>query len=192
MKSIEELKQLVFNGILLEDSFERLEKDGVSIKRGHHVIPVERLDESDFSPTIIHRANKMASVYIVFFCIENSVRELIIDRLAERNGVDWWDTCVPKKIKESVQSLKEKEEINRYHAQRSSSVIGYTMLGNLSQIIINNWDDFSDLFPSQAWINARFTDLEMSRNIIMHTGVLPDIEIERIESICRDWIRQVG
>lgn len=192
MKSIEELKQLVFNGILLEDSFERLERDGISIKRGHNVIPVERLDESDFSPTIIHRANKMASVYIVFFCIENSVRELITDRLAERKGVDWWETCVPKKIKDSVQSLKEKEEINRYHAQRSSSTIGYTMLGNLSQIIINNWDDFSDLFPSQAWINARFTDLEMSRNIIMHTGILPDIEIERIESICRDWIRQVG
>ncbi|GAB1106499.1 MAG: hypothetical protein Sw2PiMacB_08030 [Shewanella algae] len=192
MKSIEELKQLVFNGILLEDSFERLEQDGISIKRGHNVIPVERLDESDFSPTIIHRANKMASVYIVFFCIENSVRELITDRLAERKGVDWWETCVPKKIKDSVQSLKEKEEINRYHAQRSSSTIGYTMLGNLSQIIINNWDDFSDLFPSQAWINARFTDLEMSRNIIMHTGILPDIEIERIESICRDWIRQVG
>lgn len=192
MKSIEELKQLVFNGILLDDSFERLEQDGISIKRGHNVIPVERLDESDFSPTIIHRANKMASVYIVFFCIENSVRELITDRLAERKGVDWWETCVPKKIKDSVQSLKEKEEINRYHAQRSSSTIGYTMLGNLSQIIINNWDDFSDLFPSQAWINARFTDLEMSRNIIMHTGILPDIEIERIESICRDWIRQVG
>lgn len=192
MKSIEELKQLVFNGILLEDSFERLEQDGISIKRGHNVIPVERLDESDFSPTIIHRANKMASVYIVFFCIENSVRELITDRLAERKGVDWWEACVPKKIKDSVQSLKEKEEINRYHAQRSSSTIGYTMLGNLSQIIINNWDDFSDLFPSQAWINARFTDLEMSRNIIMHTGILPDIEIERIESICRDWIRQVG
>lgn len=192
MKNIEELKQLVFNGLLLEDSFERLEQDGISIKRGHNVIPVERLDESDFSPTIIHRANKMASVYIVFFCIENSVRELITDRLAERKGVDWWATCVPKKIKDSVQSLKEKEEINRYHAQRSSSTIGYTMLGNLSQIIINNWDDFSDLFPSQAWINARFTDLEMSRNIIMHTGLLPDIEIERIESICRDWIRQVG
>lgn len=66
------------------------------------------------------------------------------------------------------------------------------MFGNLAQIITNRWEDFSDLFPSQAWISSRFTDLEMSRNIIMHTGVLPEIEIERIESICRDWIRQVG
>ena len=192
MKSLEDLKQLVFNGILLEDSFQRLEIDGISVRNGSNVIPVERLDESDFSPAIIHRANKMASVYVVFFCMENSVRELITDRLAERKGLDWWEVSVPIKIKNSVESLKDKEERNRYHAQRSSSVIGYTMLGNLSQIILHNWDDFSDLFPSQAWINSRFTDLEMSRNIIMHTGVLPEIEIERIESICRDWIRQVG
>jgi hypothetical protein len=62
----------------------------------------------------------------------------------------------------------------------------------LAQTIIANWDDFSDLFPDQAWINSRFNDLEMSRNIIMHTGTLPQIEVERIESIVRDWIRQVG
>jgi hypothetical protein len=65
------------------------------------------------------------------------------------------------------------------------------MFGNLSQIIIANWDEFSDLFPDQAWVTSRFNDLEMSRNIIMHTGTLPQLEVERIESIVRDWIRQV-
>jgi hypothetical protein len=88
--------------------------------------------------------------------------------------------------------LKEKESLNRYHAERSTSNIGYTTFGNLCQIIIHNWLDFSDLFPDQHWINSRFNDLEMSRNIIMHTGILPQIEIDRIESIARDWIRQVG
>ncbi|MOA60655.1 hypothetical protein D3C78_1855850 [compost metagenome] len=66
------------------------------------------------------------------------------------------------------------------------------MFGNLAQIIMNNWDDFSDTIPNQAWLQARFSDLEMTRNIIMHTGVLPDIEIERIESIMRDWLSQIG
>ncbi|MDO6477944.1 Swt1 family HEPN domain-containing protein [Alteromonas sp. 1_MG-2023] len=192
MKNLSELKQFVFNGILLEDSFDRLEGEGISIKQGHNEVPIERVEASDFTPRIIHQANKMSSIYTVFFCLENSVRELITDRLAERKGVDWWEICVPKKIKDSVQKLKEQEEKNRYHTQRSSSSIGYTMFGNLAQIILNNWDEFSDLFPTQAWVNARFTDLEMSRNIIMHTGVLPEMEIERIESICRDWIRQVG
>ena len=39
---------------------------------------------------------------------------------------------------------------------------------------------------------SRMDDLEMSRNIIMHTGVLPADEIDRIESIVRDLLRQIG
>lgn len=192
MNDIDALKKFIFDGILLEDTFERLESDGITVRNGMSEIHVERLVNSDFSPRIIHQANKMSSIYVVFFCLENSVRELITDRLAERHGVDWWEICVPTKIRDSVAKLKDTEEKNRYHSQRSVSSIGYTMFGNLAQIIVNRWDDFSDLFPTQAWVNSRFTDLEMSRNIIMHTGVLPDSEIERIESICRDWIRQVG
>lgn len=192
MDNDEKLKQFVFNAFLLDDSLERLEKDGVSVRSGSSVIPIERIEETDFSPKVINNANRMSSVYVAFFCLENSVRELIVDRLVERHGIDWWDTCVPKKIQNTVQKLKESEEKNRYHAARSTSLIGYTMFGNLAQIIINKWEDFSDLFPSQAWVTSRFTDLEMSRNIIMHTGVLPEIEIDRIESIVRDWLRQVG
>lgn len=192
MNNSDQLKQFIFNGLLLRDSFERLEGQGISVNSGKNLIPVERIDEEDFSPRVIYDANLMSSIYIVFYCLENSVRQLITDRLAETHGVDWWEKCVPAKIKETVKKLKDQEEKNRYHTQRSTAAIGYTMFGNLAQIITNRWDDFSDLFPTQAWVSSRFTDLEMSRNIIMHTGVLPQIEVERIESICRDWIRQVG
>jgi len=81
---------------------------------------------------------------------------------------------------------------NKYYSNRANSNIGYTMLCNLTQIIISNWDDFSDIIPTQAWITSRMDDLEMSRNIIMHTGLLPDIEMERIESIVRDLVKQLG
>ena len=40
--------------------------------------------------------------------------------------------------------------------------------------------------------SSRMDDLEMSRNIIMHTGILPQDEIERIDSIVRDILRQIG
>lgn len=99
---------------------------------------------------------------------------------------------MPKKIRDAVVDLKKKEEKNKYHSNRSSNEIGYTMLGNLGQIIIANWNDFSDIVPNQAWLTSRMDDLEMSRNIIMHTGVLPTDEIERIESIVRDLLRQIG
>lgn len=134
----------------------------------------------------------MSSVYSALYCIENTIRNVIVERLSERKGLDWWVTCVPRYIQEQVKKLKEKEEKNRYYSNRSDSEIGYTMLGSLAQIITNNWEDFSDIIPSQAWLTSRMDDLEMSRNIIMHTGVLPEIEIERIESIVRDLLRQLG
>lgn len=66
------------------------------------------------------------------------------------------------------------------------------MLGNLGQIVIANWDDFSDIIPNQAWLMSRMDDLGMSRNIIMHTGGLLADEIDRIENIVRDLLRQIG
>jgi len=191
MSANSELREFVFGALLTQDSLHALESEGITVNVDASA-PITRVTETDFSPRLIHDATNMASIYVVFFCLENAVRELITDRLAERHKLNWWEQCVPAKIKTAVQSLKDKEDQNRYHTQRSSALIGYTMFGNLAQIIITNWDDFSDLFPSQAWITSRFTDLEMSRNIIMHTGVLPPGEIERIESISRDWLRQVG
>lgn len=192
MNNTKKLQEFIFNGLLLEDSFGRLGESGISVKEGQTLKMVSRVQETDFSPRIIYNATKMSSVFSVFFCLENSVRDLIQERLAERHGPSWWTDKIPNNIKTSVENLKAKEKQNRYLSQRSSNNIGYTFFGQLCQIIIKNWDDFSDLFPDQHWINSRFNDLEISRNIIMHTGVLPDIENDRIESICRDWLRQVG
>ncbi len=29
--------------------------------------------------------------YLAFFCLENSARELISERMSERHGADWWN-----------------------------------------------------------------------------------------------------
>ena len=191
MKPIDFLKKLAFNGILATDSLIALAKDGIDAGVTEKK-EESKLEESDFSPVLLNSARSMGNVYEVFFCLENAVRDLIEERLAERKGQSWWDNSVPDKVRKVAVELRTKEEKNKYHAQRSTSLIGYTMFGNLSQIIIANWDNFSDLFPDQHWISSRFNDLELSRNIIMHTGILPEIEIGRIKSITRDWIRQVG
>lgn len=34
-----------------------------------------------------------------------------------------------------------------------------TMLGNLWQIVIANWDDFSDIIPNQAWLMSRMDEM---------------------------------
>lgn len=186
------MKQFVFNAMLAENSLAQLDSQGISVRGSAATPPTVVTEDLGFHPRIAYDAKKMASVFGAFFCLENSARDLITERLSARKGVDWWNVAVPGKIKSAVEKLKEKEDKNRYHAPRSSALIGYTMFGNLAQIIIANWDEFSDLIPDQAWITSRFNDLEMSRNIIMHTGTLPQIEVDRIESIMRDWVRQVG
>lgn len=186
------MKNFVFNAMLAENSLAQLASQGISVRGSAATPPTIEVEDIGFNPRILYDARKMASVFTAFFCLENSARDLITERLTARKGVDWWNVAVPAKIQAAVEKLKEKEDKNRYHSPRSSELIGYTMFGNLAQIIIANWDEFSDLIPDQAWITSRFNDLEMSRNIIMHTGTLPQIEVERIESILRDWIRQIG
>ena len=190
-KDIVNLKKMVFNGLLAQEDLKTLESNGIGIRVP--LSPIANIEETDFSPVLIHEADRMSSVYALFYCIENAVRELINDRFTERHGIEWWESdCVSKQIKKAANDLKEKEERNKYHIPRASAMIGYATFGNLSQLIINNWQDFSDFFPDQHWVSSRLNDLELSRNIIMHTGLLPEIEIERIESIARDWVRQVG
>ncbi len=186
------IKEFVFNGMLVEDSLSNLEQQGIKVIDDTNIKITQRVLENDFSPRLWYNASKMSSVYVALYCAENMLRDFIVDRLSETKGIDWWEKCVPKKVRDEVQKLKDKEEKNKYYSNRSNSNIGYTMLGNLTNIIIYNWDDFSDIIPSQAWITSRMDDLEMSRNIIMHTGLLPDIEMERIESIVRDLTKQLG
>lgn len=187
------LRQFVFNGLLLYDSLETLEKQqGIAVFESGDLTQVSRVIEVDFSPVVWNNAINMSSVYQAIFCIENTLRNFIVERMSERHGLSWWEQKVPSNIKKAVDKLKKDEIKNKFFSNRSDSEIGYTMLGNLGQIVINNWEDFSDIIPSQAWLTSRMDDLEMARNIVMHTGVLPQIEIDRITSIVRDILRQIG
>jgi len=186
------IKEFVFNALLLQDTLEALEKKGISVTHSDDRALVSRVVEADFNPRLWYDAQNMSSVYTALYCIENTIRNFIVERMSERHGIDWWNSKVPSKIRSDVVKLKEKESKNKYYSNRADTEIGYTMLGNLAQIIIANWEDFSDIVPNQAWLLSRMDDLEMSRNIIMHTGVLPQVEIDRIGSIVRDLFRQIG
>jgi hypothetical protein len=186
------IKEFIFNAMLLQDSLETLEADGISVMGNNDRTPVNRVVEADFNPRIWNDAVNMSSIYTALYCIENTIRSFIVERMAERYGIDWWNQKVPVKIRTQVAKLKDNESKNKYFTNRADTEIGYTMLGNLAQIIIENWEDFSDIIPNQAWLTSRMDDLEMSRNIIMHTGILPPAEIDRIDSIVRDLFRHLG
>jgi hypothetical protein len=172
---------------------DELEKEGTSVRADVEPGALQRAVELDrFSQQVRRDVAKSFPVYMSFFCLENSVREVVTERLAENHGADWWTSCVSSPIQKKVESRKDKEGANRWHIKRGASPIHYTDFGDLSSIIINNWEEFEDLFPSQDWIKSRLDELEASRNVIAHSNTLDQKEMNRVEMYLQDWLSQVG
>ena len=68
----------------------------------------------------------------------------------------------------------------------------YCDFGDLSSIIVVNWELFESILANMEWSKAVLSTLERSRNIIMHGGIVAKEDIERIGMNIRDWIRQTG
>jgi HEPN superfamily Swt1-like protein len=183
----------MFKGLALEQSLDRIEREGIGLRPEstpgsvQRVIPLE-----DFSLPVRQASMAAMPAYLSFFCLENSVRELVSDRLSEANGSDWWGTCASTGMKKQVEDRKTKEGKNRWHVERGAHEINYTTFGDLRDLIVTHWAVFQDLFPDQNWISSRLDELEASRNIIAHSNILDDRELTRLRLYLQDWIRQVG
>lgn len=130
--------------------------------------------------------------YLAFFCLENAARELVMERLSEKLGADWWDKSASAGMKRQVEERRQKEGKNRWHIQRGAHEVNYTNFGDLRLLIVNNWEYFEDLFPDQNWISSRLDELEASRNIIAHSNTLDEREMTRLRLYLQDWKGQVG
>ncbi len=137
-------------------------------------------------------ARKMSIVYTAIAAFENSVRELIASTLLESVGENWWEKCVSKKIKDAAKKRREDEEKVKWHTQRGSDPIQFTMLPNLLNIIRQNPDHFEAFIHDFDWAVGIFDTVERSRNVIMHSGTLTNVDIARLGTAFRDWNTQVS
>lgn len=187
-------RDFVFRAILCLNSLQQLEHTGVYLRDTHKKLgrALSDLSFAEFSAQIQDGAEKMSRMYVAFFCFENSVRELVAQVLRDAHGDNWWETKVPVGIRNKVDSRKKQEEKNKWHQPRSRNNINYADFGDMPGIILNNWDDFDELFDTPEWVKSRFSDMEKSRNVIAHNNVLEDAEIERIRLYLQDWARVVG
>lgn len=190
-EAVEMLHSRVFKSVLLHADVVAREAAGQLEK----AIPSEAKPflgryAPSFSTRLRERAEKMTYVYSLFYCFENLARLLVSERLLERKGMDWW-LSVPAKVQERVEKRKADIANNAWHQATFDTNIDHTLFGDLASIIVGEWQDFEDLFPSQNWVKQRLDELERSRNVIAHGNLLADSEIERIEQYLDDWLKQV-
>jgi hypothetical protein len=142
----------------------------------------------------LHVANAKATavVYTGIAAFENSVRALVVKTLMEKFQEEWWEKGASNGIRERAQKRMEDERAVRWHTQRGQDPINYTTFGDLKNIMQNNWDAFEDLVGSLPWASGIFDVVERSRNVIMHSGMLEQEDIERLGVNIRDWVKQVG
>jgi len=188
----QDLYSFVYRGVLTEESL-----DHVGRRRRDHfgsdqVGELQKSLSFDFlDAQFLNEAQRMSVVYTAIHAFENSVRALVTKAMTEKHGATWWDE-VPERIRKTSKTRMEEDAKFRWHGARGTTEINYCDFGDLSSIIVTNWEVFEDLLGSMEWAKALLNSLEKSRNIVMHGGSVAKEDIERIGMNIRDWIRQAG
>lgn len=132
----------------------------------------------------------MATHYAIFYCLENSIRELIVERLEEVHGADWWNKSVPDVVRLNCDKNQKKEQQSGI-TPRSQDLIDYSNFGELGEIIKANWDIFGDTFRDMRALERILGNLNTLRAPIAHCKPLAEDEITRLHLSLRDWFRQM-
>lgn len=192
MSPLGQLKRFATNNLLINAALSEVERD-------HSISLFEKKSESDvidetyypqFDERFRAEATEMAVNFRIFYCLENSIRELISETLEEHFGEVWWNEISPT-IKTAAEGLRQKE-IDMGAIPRSSNLLDYTTFGELSTIIEQNKEAFEGRFTSFRAVNRVLWQLNMLRGPIAHCKLLAEDEVLRLHLSLRDWFRAMS
>lgn len=190
-----DIRDFVFRGLLFESEAEKFRKAGINvgIEIGHSE---EQLLLEALSPFGIQRRNdalEMGRLYAVLHAFENEVRSLVRDTLEEKVGVGWWDSdSIPAAVRKMAESRQKTAEKDSWLEGAKGDKLEFVDFGDLAALIIQNWEHFRELMPSQDWIKQRMNELEKARNFVAHNRKLLPSEFQRIYMYISDWNKVIG
>jgi hypothetical protein len=141
----------------------------------------------------IDSAQRMAELYIILHCYENSARRVIESVLSRTLGPTWWNLASNTSMQKKVHDRQDKESKNKWIAPRGPSPLYYIDWGDLVTLIRKHETEFASTIGDLKFIELRMEELERLRNIVAHHGVLEsDDDYQRIILSFRDWCKQVS
>ena len=191
-KNADLVYNFVYRGQLTEEALDRAGRETNRRSDIDHELFAKLLSIEELDAQHVANARAMATVYIAVAAFENSVREMVSKTLLDEFGEDWWNLAVSEKIRKQADQRKAEEEKVRWHTQRGTDPINYTMLPNLMNIIRQNPQHFEPFIHDLEWAASVFDVIERSRNVIMHSGTLSQRDIARLGTFIRDWTSQVS
>lgn len=190
MRAEDAIRLFGLNNLLLEAEIKRLE-GALDVDLGHRDRAQKEIDQTyypQFSEKLREDAARMATHYAIFYCLENTIRHLIVERLRDAHSGNWWDERVPEAVRKNAEANRKKE-IQTGVTPRSDDLIDYSNFGELGEIIKANWDVFGDMFTDVRAVERVMNNLNTLRAPIAHCKVLADDEVMRLHLSLRDWFR---
>lgn len=187
------LRDFLFRGLLFEAEAMRFQNAGIQIGADHTETEQQLLTEAlaPFPIDLRNNALEMSRLYSVLFAFENHIRVFIRETLMESDGVDWLEKLPPKVKKHAEGRLKIAIDDSWLEGEKTD-LLGFVDFGHLAQIIIDKWEHFQSIIPSQHWLKQRMDELEKSRNFIAHNRMLLPSEFQRMYMYIADWNRVIG
>ena len=145
-----DVTDFLFRGLMFEAEAERFRRAGIQIGASSTDAEESLLKEALAPFSVMRRNNalEMARLFAVLFCFENEIRDFIRDALEEKDGADWLDK-LPPKIKQFAESRRETALKDSWLEGEKADLLGFVDFGQLAQIIIDKWDYFKDVVPTQ-------------------------------------------
>jgi hypothetical protein len=193
VKPTDAIRLFGLNNLSIESDIRRVEIEN-DVDLGHRPQAVAGPEEQfypQFSQKLRDEADAMTRHFAIFYCLENSIRELISDRLEEAHGENWWNTVVPPNVRENATKNRSKE-IAAGVTLRSESMIDYSNFGELGEILKANWGIFGDTLRDISAVQKILGSLNSLRAPIAHCKPLAADEVVRLHLGLKDWFRQMG
>ena len=191
MNRVSAIKSFAMTNMLLEAELDQIEHK-FQIDLGRHRAQGSQIEDAyfpQFDATLRAEAKKMSEHYVVFYCLEKSIRQLIIDVFEATGDLNWWDNLVPEAVKQNSQKSVKREK-EAAVTPRSTDLIDYTTFGELGEIIKSNWQLFGGVvFNDLKAMEKVMSALNSLRNPIAHCSALADDEVLRLDLALKDWFR---